>query len=78
VGATSRGASAAAGIDTHRGREEPAAGARWGFALQTLGVDAFFKWRVLGPLSNIPDFYEAFDVRPGQPMWRAAAQRVSI
>jgi putative endopeptidase len=36
------------------------------------------KWRVLGPLSNIPDFYEAFDVKPTQPMWRAPEQRVSI
>jgi putative endopeptidase len=36
------------------------------------------KWRVLGPLSNIPDFYEAFDVKPTQPMWRSPEQRVSI
>ena len=36
------------------------------------------KWRVLGPLSNIPDFYQAFDVRPGQAMWRPPGERVSI
>jgi putative endopeptidase len=36
------------------------------------------KWRVVGPLSNIPDFYQAFDVKPGQPMWRTAAERASI
>ena len=36
------------------------------------------KWRVLGPLSNIPDFYEAFDVKPTQPMWLAPEQRVNI
>jgi putative endopeptidase len=36
------------------------------------------KWRVLGPLSNIPDFYQAFDVKPGQPMWRPPAERASI
>jgi putative endopeptidase len=36
------------------------------------------KWRVLGPLSNIPDFYQAFDVKPGQPMWRTDAERASI
>jgi putative endopeptidase len=36
------------------------------------------KWRVLGPLSNIPDFYEAFDVKPTQPMWLAPEQRVRI
>jgi putative endopeptidase len=36
------------------------------------------KWRVLGPLANVPDFYEAFGVKPGQPMWRPEQQRVSI
>lgn len=41
-------------------------------------VHAPAKWRVNGPLSNMPDFYEAFGVRPGQPMWRAPADRVSI
>ena len=29
-----------------------------------------------GPLSNIPEFYEAFGVKQGQPMWRAEADRV--
>ncbi len=41
-------------------------------------VHAPAKWRVLGPLSNIPEFYEAFGVKPGQPMWRPAAERVHI
>jgi len=36
------------------------------------------KWRVLGPLSNLPDFYQAFAVRPGQAMWRPPEDRVSI
>jgi putative endopeptidase len=36
------------------------------------------KWRVLGPLSNIPDFWAAFDVKPGQAMRRADADRVDI
>jgi putative endopeptidase len=36
------------------------------------------KYRVNGPLANIPDFYKAFGVRPGQPMWRASADRVDI
>ena len=36
------------------------------------------KWRVNGPLSNIPDFYAAFSVRPGQPLYRAPADRVQI
>ena len=36
------------------------------------------KWRVDGPLSNIPDFYEAFGVKPGQPMWRPPDLRVQV
>ena len=36
------------------------------------------KWRVNGPLSNIPDFHAAFGVKPGQPMWRAAEQQVRV
>jgi putative endopeptidase len=36
------------------------------------------KWRVLGPMANIPEFYAAFGVKPGQPMWRAEADRVRI
>lgn len=41
-------------------------------------VHAPAKWRVLGPMSNIPEFYEAFGVKPGQPMWRAPQERVRI
>ena len=41
-------------------------------------VHAPAKWRVLGPMSNIPEFYQAFGVKPGQPMWRAAQDRVHI
>ena len=41
-------------------------------------VHAPAKWRVNGPLSNIPEFYQAFDVKPGQPMWRAEKDRVRI
>lgn len=36
------------------------------------------KWRVNGPLSNVPEFYEAFGIRPGDPMYRAAPDRVHI
>lgn len=36
------------------------------------------KFRVLGPLSNLPEFYEAFGCGEGQPMRRDAAQRPSI
>jgi putative endopeptidase len=41
-------------------------------------VHAPAKWRVNGPLSNIPEFYQAFDVKPGQPMWRAEKDRAHI
>ncbi len=41
-------------------------------------VHAPAKWRVLGPMSNIPEFYAAFGVKPGQPMWRPEAERVHI
>lgn len=35
-------------------------------------------FRVNGPLSNLPEFYSAFDVPPGSPMRRAAEERVVI
>jgi putative endopeptidase len=41
-------------------------------------VHAPAKWRVLAPMSNIPEFYEAFGVKPGQPMWRKPEDRVKI
>ena len=41
-------------------------------------VHAPAKWRVLGPLSNIPEFYQAFGIKPGQPMWRPESERVQI
>lgn len=41
-------------------------------------VHAPAKWRVNGPLSNVPDFYDAFGVKQGQPMWRPENQRVKI
>jgi putative endopeptidase len=33
---------------------------------------------VLGPLANVPEFYQAFDVKPGQPMYRAPETHVRI
>ncbi len=41
-------------------------------------VHAPAKWRVLGPLANVPEFYAAFGVKPGDPMWRPDSTRVSI
>lgn len=41
-------------------------------------VHAPAKWRVNGPLSNVPEFYEAFGVKPGQPLWRPPNQRVNV
>ncbi len=41
-------------------------------------VHAPAKWRVIGPLSNMPDFYEAFGIKPGSPMWRPPEKRVSV
>ena len=41
-------------------------------------VHAPAKWRVIGPLSNMPEFYQAFSIKPGQPMWRPEADRVHI
>jgi putative endopeptidase len=41
-------------------------------------VHAPAKWRVIGPLSNIPDFYQAFGIKPGQPMWRPPESHVSV
>ncbi|WP_323814743.1 M13 family metallopeptidase [Cellvibrio sp. NN19] len=36
------------------------------------------KYRVLGPLSNMPEFYEAYDVKPGDGMYRNEEVRVKI
>lgn len=36
------------------------------------------RWRVIGPLSNVPEFYEAFGITQGQPMWRPAERRANI
>ena len=41
-------------------------------------VHAPAKERVNGPLANIPAFYEAFNVKPGDKMYRPDSLRVSI
>ena len=41
-------------------------------------VHAPVKERVNGPLVNLPEFYEAFNVKPGDKMYRADSLRVNI
>ncbi|MDE3253989.1 MAG: M13 family metallopeptidase [Bacteroidota bacterium] len=41
-------------------------------------VHAPAKERVNGPMANIPEFYEAFGVKPGDKMYRPDSLRVSI
>ena len=36
------------------------------------------KYRINGPLQNMPEFYEAFSIKPGSTMRRAATKRVVI
>ena len=36
------------------------------------------EFRVNGPLSNMPEFYDVFEVRPGDGMWRHPDDRVDI
>ncbi|OSZ78958.1 peptidase M13 [Chitinophagaceae bacterium IBVUCB1] len=35
-------------------------------------------WRCNGPLSNMPEFYQAFGVKPGDKMYRAENERVRV
>ncbi len=36
------------------------------------------QFRVIGPLSNTPEFYKTFNVQPGDPMYRDERVRVSL
>jgi putative endopeptidase len=36
------------------------------------------KFRVIGPLTNMPEFYAAFGIQPGEAMWRPDSLRVNI
>ena len=35
-------------------------------------------YRVIGPVSNMPEFYKAFDVKPGDKMYREEKDRVKV
>lgn len=41
-------------------------------------VHSLGKWRVNGALRNIDDFYEAFGIKEGDPMWMAPQERINI
>ncbi|MBZ0097581.1 MAG: M13 family metallopeptidase, partial [Taibaiella sp.] len=36
------------------------------------------EWRTNGPLSNMPEFYEAFNIKEGDKMWRADSIRARV
>jgi len=36
------------------------------------------QFRAIGPLVNLPQFYAAFGIEPGDPMWRPPEQRAKI
>ena len=36
------------------------------------------QFRINGPLMNIPEFYKAFDVKPGNKMYLHESERVVI
>ncbi len=36
------------------------------------------KYRVIGPLVNMPEFYTTFNIKEGDPLWRKEADRVRI
>lgn len=36
------------------------------------------EWRTNGPLSNMPEFYQAFDIKEGDNMWRPDSLRAQV
>ena len=36
------------------------------------------KFRVNGPVSSMTEFYEAFEIKEGDPLWRSEEERVDI
>lgn len=59
----------------HMGHERPESLAA---KLRGKGAYAPDRERVNGAVMNIPEFYEAFDVQPGDPMYRPERARVKI
>lgn len=41
-------------------------------------VHAPGRFRVVGPMSNMPEFYRAFGVKEGDAMWRKPEDRIEI
>jgi putative endopeptidase len=46
--------------------------------LVTVDPHAPGRFRSYGPLLNVQEFYDAFGIKPGAPMWRPEAQRAVI
>jgi putative endopeptidase len=44
----------------------------------TVGAHSPGQFRAIGPLVNMPEFFEAFQIREGDPMWRKPEDRVKI
>jgi putative endopeptidase len=36
------------------------------------------KWRVNGPLMNFTPFYKAFDIKPGDKMYKPESERITV
>ncbi len=36
------------------------------------------KFRVIGPITDMPEFFSTFNIKPGDKMWRAESERVRI
>ena len=36
------------------------------------------KFRVIGPLTNMPEFYASFGIKEGKDMWRPDSLRIKI
>ena len=36
------------------------------------------KFRVIGPLVNMPEFFTTFNIKEGDPLWKPETERVAI